>query len=166
MHASVSFRTRAVHARAADARRKHGVRNLAAFTILEVVIATAVLALAITTSLTTLQSAFLALDSARKITMAGQIMQTEFEKTRLEDWATVSSFGSSTDLTSTISVPSSSTPITNTFTLTRTVGEVHAEMKQITLTTTWKTYDGRLVSRSYTTYYGKNGLYDYFYNSF
>ena len=45
------------------------------FTIVEVMAAAVVMALAITTSITTLQRGFLALDSARNLTMAGQILQ-------------------------------------------------------------------------------------------
>lgn len=38
-------------------------------------VASTVMALAITTAITTMQQAFLALDSARNITLAGQILQ-------------------------------------------------------------------------------------------
>ena len=38
-------------------------------------------------------------------------------------------------------------------------------MKKVTLTVTWRSYDGRNITRSYSSYYGQNGLYDYFYNS-
>jgi type II secretory pathway pseudopilin PulG len=142
-------------------------RTSAAFTILEVMMAAAVMALSITTSLTTLQRGFVTLDSARKITLAGQIMQSEFERMRLEDWATISAYPASSDLTSQIAATYAATAaITRSFTVMRAVTDVHADMKQITLTTGWTTYDGRPLSRSYTTCYGKNGLYDYFYNSY
>ena len=137
------------------------------FTILEVVIATAIMVLAITSSLTVLQRAFLALDSARKVTMAGQMMQSAMEKMRLESWAEISAYTSSEDITSSVATYfSSSSAIINTFTITRSISDVHTDMKQITLTTTWKSFDGRTSSRSYITYYGRNGLYDYYYNSY
>lgn len=130
-------------------------------------IAATVMALAITTSLIVLQRAFVALDFARKVTLAGQVMQSELEKMRLEDWATIAAYAPETDLTGSVgSVFAGSAAITNTFTLVRRVGDVRADMKQITLTISWKTFDGRAFSRSYTTYYGRNGLYDYFYNSY
>lgn len=130
-------------------------------------IAATIMALAITTSLTVLQRAFVALDLARKITLAGQVMQSEFERMRLDDWAVIDAYGATTDLTGSIgSAFGASAAITNTFTLARTVSDVRADLKQITLTIGWRTYDGRAFSRSYTTYYGKNGLYDYFYNSY
>lgn len=137
------------------------------FTILEVVIAAAIMVLAITSSLTVLQRAFLALDSARKVTLAGQMMQSAIEKMRLESWTTISGYATSEDITSTVTSSfASSNAITGTFTITRDISDVHTDMKQITLTTTWKSFDGRTSSRSYVTYYGRNGLYDYYYNSY
>jgi hypothetical protein len=47
-------------------------------------------------------------------------------------------------------------------TLTRIAADVHTGMIKVTLTITWTTFDGRTLSRSYITYYGKNGLYDFF----
>jgi hypothetical protein len=124
--------------------------------------------LAITTSITTMQRAFLALDVARKVTLAGQVMQSEFERLRLEKWDTIIAYPASDDITATTKSAFSggSSEIFNTFTVKRTIEDVHVDMKLIKLTTTFKSYDGRLHSRSYSTYYGKNGLYDYFYNSY
>lgn len=51
--------------------------------------AAGVMALTITTSITTMQSALLALDSARNITIAGQIIQGELERMRRKNWAEV-----------------------------------------------------------------------------
>ena len=137
------------------------------FTILEVMVATAVMALAITTAITVMQRSFLALDSSRNITLAGQIMQSEIEKTRLKDWATVSGLAAGPTALTIDAAFTGSATISNRFALTRSVAP-HAsipDIKQITLTITWKGYDARKFSRSYTTYYGRNGLYDYFYNS-
>ncbi len=63
-----------------------------AFTIVEVMVAAGVMALVLTTSITTLQSAFMALDAARNVTSAGQIMQSELEKMRLKDWSVISGY--------------------------------------------------------------------------
>ena len=62
------------------------------------------------------------------------------------------------------------TPAVSTrFTLSRAVTEIDTTagsgMRQVTFTVTWNSYDGRPLSRSYTTYYGQEGLYDYYYNS-
>ncbi len=124
-----------------------------------------VMAFAITTSITTMQRGFLALDTARNITIAGQIMQSEFEKMRLVPWATVDAYAASTDPLEVDASFTSNSFIGTRFAMARTVTAVRANMKQITLTVTWRNYDGRLISRSYSSYYGQNGLYDYFYNS-
>jgi hypothetical protein len=149
-----------------DGRRPRG--RIRAFTIPEVAMAAGVMALVITTSITTMQRAFLALDSARSVTLAAQIMQSEFEKMRLKDWTTIDAYPVSPDV-STLTIDStftSNAAIGNRFTLTRTVTVVHPEMKKITLSISWRGYDGRSLSRSYSTYYGRNGLYDFFYNSY
>lgn len=134
-----------------------------------------VMAFAMTTSITTLQRGFLALDTARNITIAGQIMQSELEKMRLLPWATVDAYpASATAVPYDADHPeyfnidrafTSNTFIGNRFTLTRTVTLVKTGLKQITMSVSWTSYDGRVLTRSYSTYYGQNGLYDYFYNS-
>jgi hypothetical protein len=115
-----------------------------------------------------MQRAFLALDSARNVTLAAQIMQSEFEKMRLKNWDTINAYDVAPTVT-TLTIDSSFTSnsaIGNRFTLTRTVSLVHTDMKQVTLSISWRGYDGRTITRSYSTYYGKNGLYDFFYNSY
>ena len=137
--------------------------------------AAVVMAFAITTAITTLQRGFLALDTARNTTIAGQIMQSELERMRLKDWATVNAYAAgptalelvtdSTALTNTTAfVPSAA--LAARFKLTRTSSEVRADLKKITLTITWGSSDGRTLTRAYPAYYGKNGLYDFFYNSY
>lgn len=135
------------------------------FTILEVMMAAIVMAFAITTSITTMQRGFLTLDTARNTTIAGQIMQSEFEKMRLAPWTTVDAYASTTNPLAVDSSFTNNAYIGTRFTMVRTVTLVRTGMKQITLTVTWRNYDGRSISRSYSSYYGQNGLYDYFYNS-
>lgn len=141
-------------------------RKAAGFTIVEVMMAAIVMAFAITTSITTMQRGFLAVDTARSITIAGQIMQSEFEKMRLVPWTTVDAYAINEDTPVTVDVSFTSNAFIGTrFTMTRRVTVVRTGMKQITLTSTWRSIDGRDISRSYSSYYGQNGLYDYFYNS-
>jgi len=123
--------------------------------------AAAVMALAITTSITVMQRAFLAVDVARGTSYAAQIMQSELEKMRLQNWTTVSAYPSTATAVTIDSSFTSNSYIGSRFTMTRTATTIHTGMLQITLTISWKTYDGRTLTRSYTTYYGKNGLYDY-----
>jgi hypothetical protein len=128
--------------------------------------------MAIATSITTLQKGFASLDTARNLTIAGQMMQSEFEKMRLKDWATISAYGAGGPTTMTIDssfTTGNSIIASRGFALTRTVATVATAtgvgMKEITLTVSWTSYVGNTITRSYSCYYGEKGLYDYFYNS-
>ena len=139
------------------------------FTIVEVMLAAAVMALVITTSITTLQRGFLSLDTARNVTIAGQILQCEVEKMRMVPWATINTYPTS-PTPMTMDASFTSNPAVGTrFSLSRDVAVIATTtgigMRQVTYTISWNSYDGRALSRSYTTYYGQNGLYDYYYNS-
>jgi Tfp pilus assembly protein PilV len=148
--------------------RPQPLRRQTGFTIVEVMMAALVMAFAISTSITTMQRGYRALDTARNITIAGQIMQSEFEKMRLRDWSVIDAYTGTTASPAAVTVDASFTSnafIGTRFTMTRSNTLLRAGMRQITLTVTWRNYDGRSLSRSYTSYYGQNGLYDYFYNS-
>lgn len=130
------------------------------------------MALAIMSALVAMGRAFAPLDSARCISYASQIMQSEMEKMRLTTWGNGTTAGTGT--TGITSYPTTATtiPIDTSFTtagdlgsrmtMKRTAADVHTGMIKITLTITWKSSDGRTISRSYITYYGQNGLYDFF----
>ncbi len=135
------------------------------FTIAEVSLAVIVLAMGITTAITAMQRAFLALDTARNLEFAGAIMQCEMEKERLFTFAQASNAAYAPTIDATFL---SSPAIAGRFTLSRaiTVLSGHSgQMLQITLTARWRSYDGRSIARSYTTYYLQNGLNDYLYNN-
>lgn len=149
------------------ARRKRG------FTILEVMCAAAVMALAISSSILVMGRGFSDLDTARCISYASQIMQSELEKIRLTPWGNGTAAGNGTTGVSSYPTAVTTLPIDTSFvtagdlgsrmTMTRKTEDVHTGgMIKITLTITWTTYDRRTLTRSYVTYYGKNGLYDYF----
>ncbi|MBI3887265.1 MAG: type II secretion system protein [Opitutae bacterium] len=138
------------------------------FTIVEVMMAAIVMAFAITTAITTMQRAFLALDTARNLTQANQIMQSEIERLRLKDWTTVNAYSATATAVTIDSSYTNNAFIGSRFTLTRVATDVAGHplsgMKQVTFTISWNSYDRRTLSRSLTVYYGQNGLYDYFYN--
>lgn len=121
-----------------------------------------ILALVLSTSITTLQRAQLSLDSARCLETASRIMQCEMEKERLLSWTQVTN----SQYQPVIDASFLRNPaIAGRFTLSRTVADVpdrSGQMVQITLTTTWQSTDGRTLSRNCCTYYGKDGLYVYF----
>ena len=127
-----------------------------------------VMAMAITTSITTLQRGFLSIDSARSFVIAGQIMQSEIEKMRVSPWsstATVTGLVDYTNSSPAITIDpvfTSNAYISNRYTLTRVMADPKPDLRQITLTVSWRTLDGRTLSRSYTTYYARYGLYDFF----
>jgi prepilin-type N-terminal cleavage/methylation domain-containing protein len=154
----------------ASARRgfRHSAR---AFTLMEVMVATMVMALVISTSLIVLERGYYVLDSARKLSYASQVLQSELEKMRLTQWGDGTTAGTGT--TGITSYPTTPTALTidasfyNTgdaaskMTLTRTATDVHTGMIQVTFTASWTTLDGRPLNRSYITYYGQKGLYDF-----
>ena len=134
------------------------------FTLVEVAMAVIILAMALTTALTAMQSAFLQFDTARNLGIAANIMQCEMEKERLFNWTQVN------DNTYVPVIDPSfvrNSAIAGRFTLSRTVATLAShsgQVVQITLTVRWRGYSGRSLTRSYTTYYTQGGLYAYFYN--
>ena len=113
-------------------------RANAGFTIFEVGMAAAIMALALVSSITVMQRTFNALDTARAITYATQIMQNEMEKMRLQNWTTVSAYPTAATSV-TIDSAFTSTSIGSRFLgMTRSVETVHSDtnggMRKITLT--------------------------------
>lgn len=141
----------------------------AGMTIAEVIIASCVMAFAITTSITVMQSGFSTIDTARGNTLASQILQSEIERIRLMSWANVTDpdkmMGEhKVDLKE---VFATSSELASKFTLVRTVKDDSArpgEGVDIYLQVQWQSFDGRSHSRSFQTKYVKNGLYDYYYS--
>lgn len=127
--------------------------------------AAAVLALAISTSITVMQRAFSSLDTARNLTTASQILQSEIEKMRLKDWTVVSGYAAGPTSIALATEFADESSIQNRFSLQRTVTTPQTDMREITLTVTWRAYDGRTFSRSFKTYYSRYGLYDFYYNN-
>ena len=134
------------------------------FTILEVALATAVMAMGIGTSIPVMQRGFRLIDTARNLTTAGQIMTSQLEQVRMLDWATVAAYPSNATTVSLDSVFSANSSIGSRFTLTRTVSTQSTNVLEITFTMTWTGMDGRQTSRSMTTHYARYGMHDYIYN--
>lgn len=132
---------------------------------MEVTGATAIMALAIATSVTTMQRGFTAIDTARSLATVGQILQGEVEKMRMSPWETVNAYS---DQKTPLTVDPALTAIAsigNRFSLSRTATNPQTELKQVVFLVEWRALDGRPLQRSFTTVYGRLGLYDYFYNS-
>lgn len=130
------------------------------------------MALALATSITALQRGFLSLDTARKMTIAGQIMQCEMEKMRMVPWATIYAYPPTLDPMPIESAFLSNPAVSSSFRLRRDVTVMVAPsatergLSQITFTLSWTSANSNSLSRTYTTYYGEKGLYDYYYNSY
>ena len=139
------------------------VRILSGFTLVEVMVASVVLVLAITTAITTLQHGLQAVDTARGYTYASQVMQSELERLRLKSWSQLQTLQDSHDTT--VSASTVAGAPAATFSCTRTIRDVKTDMKEIVLESNWRGYDGRAHSARFVTRYGKSGLYDYFYTS-
>lgn len=133
------------------------------FSLIEVMIASIVMVLAITTAITTLQSGFQAVETARGFTYASQVMQSELERIRLKTWDQVQALqdgGSSI-----VTVAATGGAPAAAFECRRTIRDLKVDMKEITLESTWRGYDGRSHTARFVTRYSKSGLYDYFYTS-
>ena len=125
--------------------------------------AVTILALAFTTSLTAMQHAFLQFDTARNLEIAANILQCEMEKERMLNWTQLNDGAYVTAIDP--SFFARNPAMAGRFTLSRTLATVHSgQVVQITLRVSWRSYDGRSLARSYTTYYTQGGLYEYFYN--
>jgi type II secretory pathway pseudopilin PulG len=132
-----------------------------AFTIVEVMVAATVLIFGIVAAITTLQRGFQALDMARNLTAASQLMQSEMERVRLLSWSQLQSLQDSGG------TAVAAEPVANAgqFNCSREITDVKADMKQITLTARWGGYDGQMHTARLITRYSKNGLNDYFYTT-
>jgi Tfp pilus assembly protein PilV len=148
-------------------------RSRRGFTIMEVMMATFVMAFGISTAIIALQTGFKSLDVARDSTLASQIMQSEIERLRLWPWNNTSTSAvdsicelPSSETVSLTTMFASNAELAAKFAVTRTVTADSTrpdDVRYITLNVTWKSYDGRTHTRSFTTMYAKNGLYDYYY---
>ena len=149
-----------------------------AFSLVEVMFAASVLVLAICSSLVVLQHGMRAIDNARYTTLAGQILQSQMEKLRLLTWTQLThpTYGPVAFPTFTPDLTSTASAQMNRFVAGGQAGKCaqsivdapspfNATMKEITLTATWKGIDGRMHTLSYVTYYGKNGISDFFYTT-
>jgi Tfp pilus assembly protein PilV len=144
--------------------RRPGAIAARAFTIVEVAMAVIILALALTTSLTAMQRAFLQFDTARNLEIAANMLQCEMEKERLFTWAQASNASYAPVIDPSFA---RNPAIGGRFTLSRTLATLAShsgQVVQITLTVSWRGYNGRSLARSYTSYYTQGGLYVYLYH--
>ncbi|MFI5356212.1 MAG: response regulator [Opitutales bacterium] len=138
-------------------------RQPGGFSLLEVMVASIVLVLGITTAITTLQRGLQALDTARNYSYAAQVMQSELERLRLEDWTQIQALENAG--VTTVTTDDTATAARSAFTCHRLITDEKDGMKQITLVSTWQNHDGRPHTAQFITRYSQNGLYDYLYTA-
>lgn len=154
--------------------RRRLLRSRAGFTIVEVAVAATVMVLAISSAILVLQSGFRALDTARKTTLAAQIIQSEMERIRMLSWNRVQQLQTASPTIDLATIFPQNTAVERevlaqmqrAFTATRTLtplADFSNEIVEITVTVTWKGIDGVTHNRSTSTRYAKNGLYTYYY---
>ena len=145
--------------------RKPGYPKVAAFTLVEVMVAAAVIVMTVVGMIQVIVSGSEMLDVSRKQTIAIQIIHGQLDHIRLNNWTQVSALGSSTTVAvdggdqSGFVFGSNLPTISKSFRCTRTITDVRTDLKQVTFTVTWTGSTGRTYSRKGSTYVGKNGLY-------
>jgi Tfp pilus assembly protein PilV len=134
------------------------------FTVLEVAMATFVMAFGIATAIVAMQSGFRHLDLSRGTTLAAQIIQSEMERIRMMSWAGVTALPPKETFDGSAFFSSDARAKNYTVTRTRTADPARpAEAMNLGVSVRWQTYDGRWHTRSFSSVYIKNGLYDYYY---
>lgn len=142
---------RPIHPRPSALRR--------AFTIVEVMVAAAILALGLAGVITTSQQGIQALDTARRLSAASQLMQSEMERLRLMSWAQLQALQDSGQTAVALERAA------DRYSCQREIRDVKVNMKEITLVAQWKGFDGRPHTARLITRYGRTGLNDYFYTA-
>jgi len=140
------------------------------FTLVEVAMAAVILLSAFVGMIEALGIGSEMLDTARKQTIAAQVIQSEVEYLRLQPWTTISAL-TTTSTPIPVSSTDSATPLhaalnsslkslasAFTYTLTVAPSDPHANLRQITITVNWTSITGKNHSRSSTFYAGKTGL--------
>jgi type II secretory pathway pseudopilin PulG len=154
--------------------RKQHVKDVGAFTLIEVMFAAAVLALGLIGMIQAVVSGSQMLDVARKQTIAAQIIHGQIDNVRLSNWTQVGALATprtvkvdasdnggdqSANVSAGFVFGSNLPTVSKDFTCTRTITTVRTDLKQITFTISWTGNTGRTYTRSGSTYVGKNGLY-------
>jgi Tfp pilus assembly protein PilV len=135
---------------------------LAGFTIMEVGVAAFVLAFTLVGMIGVIESGAKMMDLSRKQTLAAQILHSEMDKLRTQNWTTVSNYAySSTSITSDIDAGFNATKLG--FTAVRSMSLIagtsgNPALVQITYTVSWTGVTGTAYTRTSTTYVGNNGL--------
>ena len=138
----------------------------AGFTLIEVMLAAAVLLAGIVGGIQVIMSGSAMLETSRKQAVALEIIHSELDRVRVQDWSVLAN-GSNVAVDLASRYPAASYPAFQTalgsssFACTRTIADVSGKSnyKSVEFTVTWKNHNGTSSTRSGSTYVGKNGLY-------
>jgi Tfp pilus assembly protein PilV len=143
-------------------------RRRSGFTLLEVALGATILAVGFAGMVQALALGAEMLDTAKKQTLAAQIVQAEVEYLRMQSWTTITSLPLGPTTSSALSTYAdfSSTSLATiagtAVTFSRTVSTPDAiffpNLRQITMTVSWTSITGKSHSRSCNAYISKYGL--------
>ena len=97
--------------------------------------------------------------------LASQILQSEMERLRMKSWADINAMPASQTIDG-ATFFSTNADVAGKFSITRTItpdGTRPTEVVYITIQVTWTSYDKISHTRTFSSMYAKNGLYDYYY---
>ena len=122
-----------------------------------------ILGMVIGSSVVCMGYGFTRIENARHATRISQVLQTEMESMRSMSWEEVENLVTDSGKTSKFAAHySQGEDRIRDLVATRTIEDAKANMKLITLTATWKDSQNTEHSLSYATWYGKEGLSDYY----
>lgn len=130
------------------------------FTLIEVMVASAVLILVFVSAIGAMTIGFRMLEDARFNTLASQVLQSEVENLRLKNWSDLTALPASEVVTISSKF---STATFGRFTCVRKITSVRADTRRIVVALRWNSMSGKVNVRTYTTYMTKDGLNDYYY---
>jgi prepilin-type N-terminal cleavage/methylation domain len=137
-----------------------------AFTLVEVMVATAVMALSLVAAIIGIQIGINHLDVARTSTAVAQVLQAEAERVRMLNWVALSALPAEAEIDLTGTIPSEAIA-SGRVRVWRTITDVSgfANMKEVRLRGVWTSLDGAAREREFRLRYTKGGLHDYYYGS-
>lgn len=136
-------------------------RSRRAFSLVEVMTASAVLLLGISGALVTLQRSLSSISHARQLDTVSNLLQSELERLRTRGWNELQVLQNSGETS--IDMPAG--PDFARFTCERDIRDIREGMKEITVRASWGGRDGRSRSASLVTRYSQSGLNDYYYTT-
>jgi prepilin-type N-terminal cleavage/methylation domain-containing protein len=142
-------------------KRRSVFRKNDGFTLVEMIVASLVLAMVFISSISALTYGFKLMENARFNTLASQVIQSEIETLRLNNWLQLNTLPAHEAIT----IPSGlASAAFNRFAGWRTVSSViRTDTKLIIVGVQWTASSGQVHARRYTTYMTKDGLNDYYY---